>query len=152
MQNAIVGDAVLLSFDFCSACRNCEEDHPAYCQKFGALNYGCEPEVFHVADGSAKPRGSFFGQSSWASLAIVKASSAVRVTELIKSEEELRLFAPLGCGFQTGVGTVDRLAAAGVLDTVVIMGLGGVGLSAIMVRCIIPRYARWSFNGSRLPR
>ncbi|TVY42259.1 Aryl-alcohol dehydrogenase [Lachnellula occidentalis] len=131
VQNATVGDAVLLSFQFCSTCKNCKQNHPAYCQKFEELNYSGDPEVFHVADGS-KSSGSFFGQSSFSSFAIVKDSSTIKVTDLIKNEEELKLFAPLGCGFQTGVGTVDQLAAAGSQDTVVIMGLGGVGLTAVM--------------------
>jgi Zn-dependent alcohol dehydrogenase len=137
VQNATVGDAVLLSFQFCSNCKDCKENHPSYCQQFAA-NYGGEQEIFEVADGS-KSSGSFFGQSSFSSLAIVKESSAVKVTHLIQDEEELKLFAPMGCGFQTGVGTVDRLTAARKQDTVVIMGLGGVGLAAIMVGYIYAR-------------
>ena len=63
----------------------------------------------------------------------MKESSVVKVTGLVKDEEELKMFAPMGCGFQTGVGTVERLCGAGEEDAVVIMGSGGVGLSAIMV-------------------
>jgi Zn-dependent alcohol dehydrogenase len=50
---------------------------------------------------------------------------------MIQNEDELKLFAPLGCGFQTGMGTVDHFAGTGQSDTVVILGLGGVGLAAI---------------------
>jgi Zn-dependent alcohol dehydrogenase len=62
----------------------------------------------------------------------VKERSIVNVTDLVKNEDEMRLFAPMGCGLQTGAATVSKLAKAGKDDTVVVMGLGGVGLSAIM--------------------
>jgi Zn-dependent alcohol dehydrogenase len=38
----------------------------------------------------------------------------------------------LGCGIQTGAGTVLNAAKAGPEDTVCVLGLGGVGLSAVM--------------------
>ena len=132
VQNAVVGDSVLLSFRSCSTCKSCEANHPSYCQQFAAMNYGFEQEVFQIAGGS-KASGAFFGQSSFSSYAIVKESSTVRVTDLVNDEEELKLLAPMGCGFQTGIGTVENLTAAGSQDTIVIMGLGGVGLTAIMV-------------------
>lgn len=77
--------------------------------------------------------GQFFGQSSFANLSAVKEASIVNVKGLIKDEEELKLFAPMGCGFQTGAGTVTNLAKATSSDSVVVMGLGGVGLAAVMV-------------------
>lgn len=56
----------------------------------------------------------------------------MNVSGLVKSEKELKMFAPMGCGFQTGAGTVTELTKAAEGDNVVIMGLGGVGLCAIM--------------------
>jgi len=64
---------------------------------------------------------------------VVNESSIVNITGLARDEEELKLWAPFGCAFQTGVGTVEKLAKAGEEDTIVILGLGGVGLSSIMV-------------------
>jgi Zn-dependent alcohol dehydrogenase len=96
------------------------------------MNYVGETNVFDISNGE-KSAGVFFGQSSFSNLSIVKKSSLVNVSNIVKSEEELKLFAPLGCGIQTGAGTVDNLAGAGPKDTVVILGLGGVGLAAIMV-------------------
>jgi Zn-dependent alcohol dehydrogenase len=122
---------VLLSFRFCGNCKDCKAKHPSFCQSFAPLNYGGEENFTLPSD--SKASGSFFGQSSFSSYAIVKESSVVNVTGLVKDEEELKMFAPMGCGFQTGVGTVERLCGAGEEDAVVIMGLGGVGLSAIMV-------------------
>lgn len=76
--------------------------------------------------------GSFFGHSSFAAFSVAKEGSVVNVTDLVKDEEELKMFSPMGCGSQTGAGTVSELAKAGKGDGVVVMGLGGVGLCAIM--------------------
>ena len=93
--------------------------------------------TFHAAaeggGGDENVAGQFFGQSSFASLSVVKEASVVNVKGLIKSEEELKLFAPMGCGFQTGAGTVVNLAKGTSRDSVAVLGLGGVGLAAVMV-------------------
>ena len=67
--------------------------------------------AFASADASAKEQnpdqlpemgGRFFGQSSFANFSVVSEKSVVNANNLIKSKEELQLFAPLGCGIQTG--------------------------------------------------
>jgi Zn-dependent alcohol dehydrogenase len=95
------------------------------------LNYLSEPGRFYGEDKNAYG-GSYFGQSSFASLTPCKQTSVVNVAHLVKDEEELKMFAPLGCGFQTGSGAVMNIAQAGKKDMVVVMGLGGVGLAALM--------------------
>lgn len=132
VKTANVGDAVLLSFQSCATCKDCLDKHPSFCQSFAPTNYGGEQSVFQL-QGGAKAAGSFFGQSSFASHTIVKESSVVNVSALVKTEEDLKLFAPLGCGFQSGMGTVNQLTGASERDSIVIMGLGGVGLAAVMV-------------------
>ncbi|KKY13601.1 putative alcohol [Diplodia seriata] len=139
---AAPGDPVLLSFTFCDSCQICQAGHPAHCVRFGELNFGGCP-CFHSssssdssssASSSTTPdlQGSFFGQSSFASRTVVKSTSVVNVRGLVKDDEELKLFSPLGCGIQTGSGTIVNVAQAGPQDTVAVLGLGGVGLSAIM--------------------
>ncbi|KAH7398554.1 hypothetical protein BKA66DRAFT_521374 [Pyrenochaeta sp. MPI-SDFR-AT-0127] len=127
------GDKVLLSFDYCGkdTCRSCVDDTPGYCLEFHVKNIFNVPDVYQVADGKAAS-GLFFGQSSFSKLAIVKATSTLNVSSLVKDEEELKLFAPMGCGYQTGAGAVAELANIGENDTVVVFGLGGVGMAAIM--------------------
>ena len=56
----------------------------------------------------------------------------VNAKDLVKDKQELELFAPLGCGIQTGSGTVINAAKATKQDVILILGLGGVGLSAVM--------------------
>jgi Zn-dependent alcohol dehydrogenase len=77
--------------------------------------------------------GSFFGQSSLSNFSIAKDTSVVNVTSLVKTEEELKIFAPMGCGFMTGAATVTNLTDSSNKDSVCVMGLGAVGLAAIMV-------------------
>jgi len=135
-----VGDPVLLSFDHCKACTQCKTTHPAFCQKFVPLNVGGEPESFKVSSSSKSASGSFFGQSSFASLTAVKEASIVNVKGLIRNDEEMKLFAPLGCGLQTGSASLIKLGGADESSQVVVMGLGGVGLAAVMVRSLCSSY------------
>ncbi|POS68817.1 hypothetical protein DHEL01_v212789 [Diaporthe helianthi] len=76
--------------------------------------------------------GSFFGQSSFSRLTRVKECSVVKVTDLIENDEQLKVLTPFGCGVQTGVGTITELANAQPADTIAVLGLGAVGLAAIM--------------------
>ncbi|KAL3474339.1 hypothetical protein BJX99DRAFT_271679 [Aspergillus californicus] len=125
------GDAVLLSFAFCTACWNCRFGAPGYCERFSQLNFTGLREAFVSGHGDSIG-GSFFGQSSFARVSRVQETSVVNVSGLVKDTKELRLFAPLGCGFQTGAGTITELAKVSPDDRIAILGLGGVGLSAIM--------------------
>ena len=121
-----------MSYACCSSCQRCKDGQPSYCDSFSPLNTGGKPDLFRGAS-NTEVGGSFFGQSSFSSLSAVRECSVVNVSGIIKSEEELKLFAPLGCGFQTGAGTVTDLAGTTDKDTVAIFGLGGVGLAAVMV-------------------
>ena len=96
------GDHVVISFASCGRCRECRREHQAGCERFWDLNFG-----FARADGSnayhrSGLRGHFFGQSSFASHTVVSPRNLVRVPRRLP----LELLAPLGCGLQTGAGTV----------------------------------------------
>ncbi|RSL53238.1 hypothetical protein CEP54_010520 [Fusarium duplospermum] len=127
------GDAVLLSFAFCTKCHNCKFGAPGYCHEFSALNFTGTKKAFQFPTGKGPDvGGSFFGQSSFSKLSRVQETSLVNVSQLVRNKNDLKLLAPLGCGIQTGAGTVTELAAAKTSDKVAIIGLGGVGLAAIM--------------------
>ncbi|RSL77910.1 hypothetical protein CEP51_008664 [Fusarium floridanum] len=127
------GDAVLLSFAFCTKCHNCKFGAPGYCHEFSALNFTGTKKAFQFPTGTGPDvGGSFFGQSSFSKLSRVQETSLVNVSQLVRNKNDLKLLAPLGCGIQTGAGTVTELAAAKPSDKVAIIGLGGVGLAAIM--------------------
>ena len=124
------GDKVLLTFDSCGHCHQCEAHLPSYCDTFTSLNYdavrsdGSSPAS--NADGQVAAR--FFGQSSFSRYAIATARNAVKVPE----NSDLAVLAPLGCGVQTGVGGITRSLGARPGTSLVIFGGGAVGLSAIM--------------------
>jgi aryl-alcohol dehydrogenase len=126
-----VGDHVAISFASCGHCVNCLSGREAYCTKFLMLNIGGTREdgtgTMTSADGG-EMHGSFFGQSSFASHAIVAARNAVKVSDDIS----LELVGPLGCGIQTGAGTVLNSLAMEAGSSIVVSGTGAVGLSAIM--------------------
>jgi aryl-alcohol dehydrogenase len=72
--------------------------------------------------------GHFFGQSSFATYAVVDARGAVPIPRDIP----LHIAAPLGCGCITGAGAVLCSFALKPGQSLAIFGTGGVGLSAVM--------------------
>lgn len=128
------GDHVVLSFAHCGRCGHCLTGHPTVCDTFNDLNFGG-----NMDDGSRRlaqgeqSLATFFGQSSFATYAIVRASNAVKVD----SDVDLALLGPLGCGIQTGAGTILNRLRPEFGSSVVVYGAGAVGLSAVMAAKII---------------
>lgn len=124
------GDRVVLSFSSCQSCRNCRASLPSYCTNFGAMNVagfrpdGSTPITLEGAPVSAL----FFGQSSFGTFALTRSSNVVKVDTSVPPE----ILAPLGCGIQTGAGTVLNVLDASAGDQIVVFGAGSVGLSAVM--------------------
>lgn len=105
------GDAVLLSFAFCGKCHNCKYGAPGYCANFTPLNFSGDAQAFQTSSkDKSHVGGSFFGQSSFANLTRVQESSIVKVTDLVQNEQDLLLFAPLGCGIQVGTSIPTPLS------------------------------------------
>jgi aryl-alcohol dehydrogenase len=146
-----VGDKVVLSFDSCGTCPPCRAGKVVYCQHWIALNLLGGSRL----DGSAtltragsQLHGHFFGQSSFATHALVSARSAVKVDD----DLDLSQLAPLGCSVQTGVGAVLNVARPEPGSTLVIFGAGGVGLVAVMAAMLTPaaRIVAVDVNTARL--
>ncbi|MFF1549070.1 NAD(P)-dependent alcohol dehydrogenase [Streptomyces sp. NPDC058291] len=131
------GDHVVLSFTSCGDCRNCHGGHPAYCAAWLPLNLiggrRADGTATVSRDGAALG-GHFFGQSSFAERALVDERSLVKVDP----DVPLASIAPLGCGVQTGVGAVWNVLRPAAGDTVVVLGAGAVGLSAVMAAALSP--------------
>ncbi|KAL2826292.1 chaperonin 10-like protein [Aspergillus cavernicola] len=130
-----LGDPVLLSYYSCGECRQCQRLHPAYCDAFPKENYTGRQGRMRIKGSSGRGEdvwSRFFGQSSFARHSVVSQTSIVNVRDLLRGEDELKLFAPLGCGFQTGMGAILNYAAVGRDDAVMILGLGAVGMGALM--------------------
>ncbi|MCM2349410.1 MAG: NAD(P)-dependent alcohol dehydrogenase [Bacteriovoracaceae bacterium] len=124
-----IGDHVVMSFAHCGHCENCLTGHPTVCRTFNDLNFGGKMEdqtsrIHH----SGKDVSNFFGQSSFSNYAIVHERNAVKVDQ----DVDIALLGPLGCGIQTGAGTVLNRLKPEFATSIAIYGCGAVGLSAIM--------------------
>lgn len=137
-------DPVLLSYMSCGDCYACVDRHPAYCTTAFELNFKAERDVYATpGEQEFAIGGTFFGQSSFASKAVVKQRSVVNLRGVVDNVNELRVLAPLGCGVQTGSGAIVNVAGVKPGQDVAVLGVGGVGMSAIIVRetcsqCLVP--------------
>ncbi|WP_406439858.1 NAD(P)-dependent alcohol dehydrogenase [Streptomyces sp. NBC_01613] len=133
----VPGDHVVLSFSSCGECRNCHGGHPAYCATWLPLNLigGVRADGTSTISRDGTPLGGhFFGQSSFAERALVDERSLVKVD----ADVPLESIAPLGCGVQTGVGAVWNVLKPVTGSTIVVLGAGAVGLSAVMAAALTP--------------
>lgn len=130
VKTIVPGDRVVLTFRSCGDCQNCKRNNPAYCSMFLELNLRGRR-----ADGSCSIRAcdkdvgsNFFGQSSFADYALAYERNVVKVPDDVPIE----ILGPLGCGVQTGAGSVMRSFRCPPGSSILITGGGSVGLSAAM--------------------
>ena len=126
-----VGDKVGISFGFCGKCRNCRTGHPNACEHFNEINFGgVQPDgTTRLSTLDGKPISTFFGQSTFATHAVVNEAAAVKVQY---DDIDLALVGPMGCGIQTGAGAVLNRLRPTFGSTIAVFGCGTVGMSAIM--------------------
>jgi len=124
------GDRVAITFRSCGACPRCARGDAAYCHTMPLLNYaGMRPDGSKAISADGAPVGSnFFGQSSFATHALTYERNVIKVAD----DLPLALMGPLGCGIQTGAGGVMRSLACEAGSSILIVGGGPVGLSAVM--------------------
>ncbi|MGW2821191.1 NAD(P)-dependent alcohol dehydrogenase [Streptomyces sp. NPDC001443] len=124
------GDRVCLTFASCGACGQCAAGHPAYCLAARARNLsgGRDDGTTPLSLDGAPLHAGFFGQSSFATHAVVHERGVVKVPSGLPAA----VAAPLGCGGQTGAGTVLNRLRPEPGTSLVVLGAGGVGLSALM--------------------
>jgi aryl-alcohol dehydrogenase len=126
-----VGDHVVMTYMSCGLCNTCESGHPAHCEHMGALNFGggrLDGSSSTTDAGGAKVHDHFFGQSAFGEYALANERNVVRITK----DVPLELMGPLGCGIQTGAGSVLNALKVHAGSSFVAFGAGAVGLSAVM--------------------
>jgi aryl-alcohol dehydrogenase len=131
VRHLVPGDHVVLSFLSCGGCSSCNTGQPSYClQGFLPQNFACMR-----ADGSKTIQrdgqgisSNFFGQSSFGTYALAHATNAIKV----RADAPIELLGPLGCGIQTGAGSVMKALACEGGSSLLITGGGAVGLAAVM--------------------
>ena len=126
------GDHVVLSYQSCGRCSPCRKNHPYDCERFWEANFGlARLDGSNAYHGDA--RGHFFGQSSFATHTLVTERNLVKVAKPLP----LELLAPLGCGLQTGAGTIMNSLAVRPGSSLAVFGAGSVGLAAVMAARIV---------------
>ena len=125
-----VGDHVVLSFDSCGRCHNCDRHKPSYCFDFYPRNLAGKRSdgSATVTAGGEDLNAAFFYQSSFATYAIAREVNTVVVDKALP----LDILGPLGCGIQTGAGAAVNSLGIKAGESLVIFGGGAVGLSALL--------------------
>lgn len=129
------GDKVVLSFRSCGTCPSCAAGVPAYCHLLPALNFiGMRPDGSTAARmGDVPVATNFFAQSSFATYALAYERNVVKVAP----DAPVEILGPLGCGVQTGAGGIMRSLACEKGSSLLVMGGGAVGLSAVMAAVVV---------------
>ena len=125
-----IGDHVVMVFmPSCGHCDPCAGGRPALCEPGAAANGRGEllsgaRRIFREGE----PVNHHLGCSAFAEHAVVSRRSLVKIDPAL-SFEEAALF---GCAVLTGVGAVVNTAGVKAGQSVVVIGLGGVGLSSVL--------------------
>lgn len=124
------GDHVVMIFvPSCGQCGPCMEGRPALCEPAAAANgAGTLLSGDRRLSQGGQPIHHHVGVSAFAEYTVVSRRSLVKVRDAL-GHDEAALF---GCGVLTGVGAVVNTAAVRAGQTVAIVGLGGVGLNAML--------------------
>ena len=123
------GDRVSMSFSYCNECFSCVTGRHYECEENRRLNFGgraYDGTTRLTKDGTEL--SNCFNQASFATYAVTHQNNLVHIPE----EMDLRLTGPLGCGIQTGAGSVLNCLKPEPGSSIVVVGCGGVGMSALM--------------------
>ena len=123
------GDLVVLSWTApCGRCPACARQEPWLCSDPAGAGHRLRDDDVRLrrADGSAV--GVYSGIGTFGTHQVVAGAAAVPVNPRTPPE----IAALIGCAVTTGVGAVRATAAVRPGESVAIIGLGGVGLSAVM--------------------
>jgi alcohol dehydrogenase len=125
-----VGDHVVMVFvPSCGHCIRCMEGRPALCEPGGAAN-----TAGTLFSGARRLRlqgrevHHHLGVSAFADHAVVSRNSVVKIDQSLPLDEA----ALFGCAVLTGVGAVVNTARVPAGAAVAVVGLGGVGLNALL--------------------
>jgi aryl-alcohol dehydrogenase len=125
------GDHVVMSAAYCTHCTECLAGQMAYCENLFTQDFGGRRDdgstALSAQDGTVVS-SHFFGQSAFSTHANVVESSVVQVDPAAP----LETLAPLGCGMQTGAGSVLNELRPPAGSSFAVSGAGAVGLAAIM--------------------
>lgn len=123
-----LGDHVALSFlPSCGACEMCIRGLSNMCVMGAGVLGGFAPDGTHRVHARGVGVGPFSYLGTFAPYVTISVKSAVKVPKEIPLDKA----ALLGCGVPTGWGSAVYASGADLGSTVVIFGVGGVGMNAV---------------------
>lgn len=124
------GDHVVFAFlPTCGRCRWCASGMQNLCDLGATLLTGSrlsDPASFRMSL-NGRPVGQMAGLGTFSDYTTVDVRSAVKVPK----DLPLDIACLLGCGVGTGWGSAVNSAAVQINDTVIVMGVGGIGINAV---------------------
>jgi S-(hydroxymethyl)glutathione dehydrogenase/alcohol dehydrogenase len=124
-----VGDLVVLAWTApCGACPACVRGEGFLCADPRGAGHRLAAADVRLRRPDGTPVGVYSGIGTMATHQVVAVEAAIPVDSALPAAEA----ALLGCAVTTGVGAAVRTAGVRAGETVVVIGLGGVGLSAVM--------------------
>lgn len=126
-----VGDRVALTWrPRCSQCPQCLAGNPVLCERGAvqATTGGLLDGESRLSDASGDAMHHFLGVSCFAEYAVVSEQSVVKVPDGVPDD----IAAISSCAVVTGVGAALNVVENAAGKAIVIIGLGGVGLSAVL--------------------
>jgi alcohol dehydrogenase len=130
VTDLVSGDHVVMVFvPSCGGCLPCAEGRPALCEPGNAANgRGVLVGGGHRLSRNGQPINHHMGVSAFSTHVVVSRRSLVKIEPAIPLEQA----ALFGCAVLCGVGAVVNTARIPAGASVAIVGLGGVGLSALL--------------------
>jgi Zn-dependent alcohol dehydrogenase len=126
---AVGNHVVLTAIARCGKCEKCVAGRPWLCLVAGAnLFTGTLLDGTTRLSRGGRPVYHWFSQSSFAERAVVPEGAAINV----RKDVALEKIATLACGVSTGLGAIFNAARVEPGASVVVIGCGGVGVSAIV--------------------
>jgi S-(hydroxymethyl)glutathione dehydrogenase/alcohol dehydrogenase len=124
-----VGDLVVLAWTApCGTCGSCARGEVWLCRRPRTAGHRLAPEQVRAHRADGRPLGVYHGTGTHASHQVVDATAAIPVDPRTPHD----VAALIGCAATTGVGAVRNTAGVRAGESVAVIGLGGVGLAALM--------------------
>jgi len=129
VEHVAPGDLVVLSWTApCGTCAACSRGEPWLCAEPAGSGHRLREGDVRLRRPDGTPIGAYSGIGTFGTHQVVAASAAVRVDPGTPPE----IAALIGCAVTTGVGAIRSTANVQPGESVAVIGLGGVGLSAVM--------------------
>ena len=122
------GDHVVCSFlPTCGKCRWCSTGHQNLCDMGAFLLDGCQADGTYRFHSGEQDLGGMCMLGTFSERAVVSRNSVVKIDDDLPLDKA----ALVGCGVPTGWGSAVYSADVMPGDTVVIFGIGGIGINAV---------------------